>query len=58
MGPQTGLVKASDRSERIEAAAMSIAGEVVEGLEFAKDGEIGGGAQRLFEFRQVGDLVA
>jgi hypothetical protein len=37
---------------------MRIAGKVVEELEFAKDGEIGSGAERLFEFGQGRDFVA
>ena len=31
---------------------------VVEGLEFAKDGEVRGGAESVFEFGQGSDLVA
>src|SRR5229473_850311 len=32
--------------------------KVVEGLEFAKDGEVRGGAESVFEFGQGSDLVA
>jgi len=31
--------------------------KVVEGLEFAKDGEVRGGAESVFEFGQGSDLV-
>ena len=57
MGPQAGIVEAGAFAEGIVAAAMSIAGQIVEGLEFAKDGEIGGGTEDLFEFGQSGDFV-
>jgi hypothetical protein len=56
--PQTILVKAGDRSQRIEPAPVGIAGDVAEWLEFAEDGEIGGRPQRVFQRRQVGDGVA
>jgi hypothetical protein len=36
---------------------MSIAGQVIEDLEFAKYGEIGGGAEGLLEFGQGRDFV-
>ena len=57
MGPQAGIVEAGAFAEGIVAAAMSIAGQIVEELEFAKDGEIGGGTEDLFEFGQGGDFV-
>ena len=47
VGPQAGVVEAGDFAKGIVAAAMSIAGEVIEELEFAKDGEVGGGAESL-----------
>jgi hypothetical protein len=37
---------------------VSITRKVVEGLEFAKDGEVRGGAESVFEFGQGSDLVA
>jgi hypothetical protein len=37
---------------------VSITGEVVQALEFAKDGEVGGGAESVFEFPQSSDFVA
>jgi hypothetical protein len=37
---------------------MGIAGQVIEELEFAKNGEVGAGAESLFEFGQGGDFVA
>ena len=58
VGPQPGLVEAGGFAESIVTPAMSIAGQVVEELEFAKDGEIGGGAEDLSEFGQGGDFVA
>ena len=36
---------------------MSVAGEIIERLQFAKDGEIGIGAKNPFELGQIGDLV-
>ena len=58
MGPQTVVVEAGRFAEGIVAAAMSVAGKVVEGLELAKDGEVGGGAESVFEFGQSSDFVA
>ena len=57
VGPQAVFVEAGDLAERIVAPAMGVAGQIVERLEFAEDGEIGMRAERLFERRQVGDLV-
>lgn len=37
---------------------MGIAGQVVEKFEFAKDGEVGGGAEGLLQLRQGGDFAA
>jgi hypothetical protein len=37
---------------------MGIAGEVIQELELAKDGEIGAGAECSFEFGQGSDSVA
>jgi len=39
-------------------AAMGIAGQVIQELEFAKHGEVGAGAESVFEFGQGGDFVA
>jgi hypothetical protein len=47
--PESTIVKMSDFGQGIEAATMSIAGEVIERLEFAKDGEIGTCAEDAFE---------
>ncbi|MBM3795149.1 MAG: hypothetical protein FJW31_14010 [Acidobacteria bacterium] len=58
VGPEAGLVEADRFTERVVAAAMSIAGQVVEEFEFAKDGEAGGGAEGLFEFRESSNFVA
>jgi hypothetical protein len=37
---------------------MGIAGQVIQELEFAKHGEVGAGAESVFEFGQGGDFVA
>ena len=58
MRPEAGVVKAGDFAEGIEATTMGVAGKIVKKFEFAKDGEVGGGAEDLFEFRQGGDFVA
>ena|ERR1022692_4495256 len=58
MGPQTIVVEAGRFTEGVEAAAMSVAGEVVERLELAKDGKVSVGAENVFEFRQSSDSVA
>jgi hypothetical protein len=58
VGPQAGIVEAGDFTEGVIAPAVSITGEVVQTLEFAKDGEVGGGAESVFEFRQSSDFVA
>ena len=56
--PEAGVIETRDLAKRIEAAAMGIAGQVVENFEFAKDGEVGGGAEGLLQLRQGGDFVA
>src|ERR1700693_6651842 len=58
VGPQAGIVEAGGFTEGVIAPAVSLTGEVVEGLVFAEDGEGRGGAESVFEFRQGGDLVA
>ena len=57
MRPQASIIEAGNFPERIVPSAMSIAGQVVERLEFSKDGEIGGGAEDLLEFWQGSDSV-
>ena len=37
---------------------MGIAGQVIQELELAKDGEVGSGAEGTFEFRQGCDFMA
>ena len=58
MGPQAVVIEAGGFTERVVTPAMSIAGEVVEELEFAKDGETDSGAEGLLEFGQRRDFVA
>jgi hypothetical protein len=58
MGPQAGGVETDGFTQGIVAATMRIAGEVVERLKLAKDSEICGGAQNVFEFGQSSDFVA
>ena len=58
LGPQACVVEASGFAEGIVAAAMSTAGEVIQKLELAKDGEVGGGTESALEFRQGCDFVA
>lgn len=57
VGPQAVVVEAGDFAEGVVAAAVSVAGEVVELLELAEDGEAGRPAQGLLEFGQSGDLM-
>jgi hypothetical protein len=57
VGPQADVIEAGGFAEGIITAAMGIAGEVIQELEFSKDGEIGAGAESSFEFRQSGDFV-
>ena len=56
--PQTRVVEAGSFAEGIVATAMRIAGQVIEELEFAKDGEAGVSAESVFEFGQGCDFVA
>ena len=58
MGPQAVVVEAGRFTEGVVAAAMSVAGKVVERLELAKDGKVSSGAENIFEFRQGSDFVA
>jgi len=55
--PQAGVVEAGSFAEGIVATAMSIAGQVVQELEFAKDGEVGTGAESGLQLWQSGDFV-
>src|SRR5437868_6256632 len=45
--PQADVIEAGSFAEGVVTAAMGIAGEVIEGLEFAKDGEVGAGAESV-----------
>ena len=45
-------------AEGIVAAAMGIAGQVIQKLELAKDGEVSGSTESAFEFGQGCDFVA
>jgi hypothetical protein len=45
MRPQAVVVKASDTVEGIVTATMTVAGSIVELIEFAKNGNGGGGAE-------------
>jgi hypothetical protein len=58
MGPQAGVVEVGGFSKSVVTAAMSIAGKVVEEFEFAKDGEIGSGAEGLLQFGERRDFMA
>jgi hypothetical protein len=56
--PQAKVIEAGSFTEGIVTTAMGIAGEVIEELEFAENGEVGAGPESLFEFGQGGDFVA
>jgi len=56
MGPEAGHVEASNFAKGIVTTAMSVAGKVVEQLQFAENGKGGGGAEGLLEFGQGGIL--
>ena len=58
VGPQASVVEAGRFAEGIVTAAMGIAGQVIQELEFAKHSEAGTGAESHFEFGQGGDLIA
>jgi hypothetical protein len=55
--PQAVVIEAGSFAEGIVATAMSIAGQVVQELEFAKDGEVGTGAESDLQLGQCGDFV-
>ncbi len=57
MRPQSAIVETSDFGQGVEAAAMSVASEILKLLQFAKDSEIGVCAEDAFQLGQIGDLV-
>src|SRR5712692_155455 len=57
VGPQAVVVEAGDFAQGVVAAAVGVAGEVVELPELAQDGEAGRSAEGLLQFGQRGDLV-
>jgi hypothetical protein len=56
VGPQAGVVEAGGFAEGIVTAAMGIAGEVIQELELAKDGEVGAGAESALSSGNVAIL--
>jgi hypothetical protein len=58
VGPQAGIVEAGGFAKGIIAAAMGVAGQVIQSLQLAKDSEVGRCAQSLFELWQGSDFVA
>src|SRR5438093_7633273 len=58
MRPETLIIKASNLGKRVIAAAMGIAGQVVQRAEFPENGDIGCGAERLFQLGKIGNLVS
>jgi hypothetical protein len=52
------MVESGGLAEGIITATMRLAGQVIQSLQLAKDSEIGGCAERLFEFGQGSDFVA
>jgi len=57
-GPQAISSETSDLAKRIEAAAMRVAGQVVEFLELAEDGEVNVRAEGPFQIGKGCDFVA
>jgi hypothetical protein len=57
MRPQSAIVKTRDFGQGVEAAAMSVASEILKLLQVTKDSEIGICAENAFQLRQIGDLV-
>ena len=57
MRPPCVIVEVSDFGQGVEAAAMGVAGEIVELLQFAKHGQIGFCAESAFQLGQISDLV-
>ena|SRR5215831_10050005 len=58
MRPETLIIKASDLGKRVIAAAMGIAGQIIQRAELPEDSNIGGSAERLFQLGKIGDLVS
>src|SRR2546427_3621648 len=58
MRPQAFLVEMGDFMKGIVSAAMGVAGEVIQRLEFAEDRDIDRGAEGVFQFVEGGDLAA
>src|SRR6516164_3818544 len=58
MRPQSVVVEACDFAQGIVSAAMGIAGEVIQRLEFAEDRDIDCGAEGVFQLVQGGDFIA
>ena len=58
VGPQAGSVEAGDFAEGVIAAAMSIAGQVIQEFQFAKHSDVSACAESGSEFGQSRDLVA
>jgi len=56
--PQSAIIKAGNFAQGVVSAAMRIAGQVIQRLEFAEYGDIDRGAEDLFELVQRSDLVA
>src|ERR1700752_942658 len=54
-GPEALLIEVRDLRERIELAAVGVAGVIEEFLEFAKNRDVRLRAQDLLELRQCGD---
>jgi len=57
-GPQAGIVEAGGLAKSVVAVAVGVAGKVIEELEFAEDGEVGGVGESESKFGQGSDLVA
>jgi hypothetical protein len=58
LGPQSAIIKAGDFAQGIVSAAMGIAGEVIQRLEFAEDREGCRGPVSVLQFVQSCDFVA
>ena len=52
------VIEADDFAEGVVTAAMRVAGEVVQRLELAEDGDSEVGSENALQLRQGGDLVA
>src|ERR1700688_3609611 len=58
MRQQPFLVETDDLTQGIVSAAMGVAGEVIQRLEFAEDRDIDRGAEGLLQFVERGDLAS